>query len=122
MRKSLKVIGLLVAGPILLALFQRGGKEQPALSQTRLPGRQLQCIGGKLDPICVGYRFSMATGKYGGWVSHKEFDEDVRYGYKSGIAGWYIGGLACRFYYVAEENSQCLDRKACPIIKEIACE
>lgn len=37
----------------------------PDARRARLPGRQMQCVGGKLDPICVGSRFSIAHAKYG---------------------------------------------------------
>lgn len=97
----------------------------PNASRVRLPGIQMKCVGGKLDPICVGHRFSMAQGKYGNWVSHESLKEgkvgSTTYS-TSGIAGWYIRGSACRFYYIMENSIQCLDGSPCGIIKEIACE
>ncbi len=94
-----------------------------------LPGRRMACVGGKLDPICVGSYIGLVYAKYGTFTSHVTLVPGrVPGSAASGITGWYIGGKACRFYYVTEESAQCFDDSGkktfakCGIIKEIACE
>jgi len=129
------VLGVLIVSTLVVALgksketgisTEAWRNSYPDSLRTRLPGVQMKCVGGKLDPICVGHRMSMAQGKYGNWVSFNGLEGDEQRGYTSGIAGWYIGGSACRFYYVTEDSVECrvpgLDGSPCGIIKEIACE
>lgn len=107
-------LGSLVSGASIAA---------PNPSHSRLLGQQMTCVGGKLDPICIGYRFSMAHAKYGVPASWETVKKGPHNSALDGIVGWYIGGHACRFYYVTEESRQCLTGATpCPIIKEIACE
>lgn len=68
-----------------------------------LPGKRFQCIGGKLDPICVGESRNVSS-EVGPVVTSQHF------GRLTGIHGHYWRGLACRIYW------------ADGVVRAIACE
>ncbi len=102
------------------------------VNPANLPGTLVSCIKGSLDPICVGNRLSIVDGKYGNPVKWTVLKQTANGTITHGIAGWYLGGRACRFYYEYEPNVQCHPSEfqsppagqpfSCEIIKMIACE
>lgn len=71
--------------------------------QSYLPGKRFMCIGGKLDPICVGSDRNSSS-EVGPVVTVQHF------GPSTAIFGHYWRGLACRIYW------------ADGAVKAIACE
>lgn len=121
--RSKILLAVAIGGLVVVSIFAAQSKEQGVHPKTsnsigpNLPGLQMKCVGGKLDPVCVGHRLSMAA-QFGDPATKTWLDSDKGGG---GIEGYYIGGKACRFYFVKEDSVQCI-KSPCEIIKQIACE